>query len=152
MNASLDATLTPDLDSWYREMVERYNQTPVHQAFGLHLTAVTNDGVELLLDSPPEFRNAFGSIHGGVLATALDSALLQAVRVHTPGLFHQSTLEIKINFLRPASEPTARVEASALHVGRRTGVARATAFTSNGKPIVAAQGTIHIERESEATR
>ena len=136
------------LAEWYGRVIARYADSPIHQTMGLSIRDVTAGAVEMLLQCPPEFRNAHGTIHGGVLMTALDSAILQAVRSQTLGIFAQSTIELNVNFMRPAVDATVLVEGTAIHVGRTTGVGRAIALSSEGRPIAAALGTIHIARDS----
>jgi uncharacterized protein (TIGR00369 family) len=70
----------------------------------------------------PEFRhyNPIGSVHGGIAATLLDSALGCAVfsTLHKGDTW--TTLELKLNFVRPLSKDTrpVRAEGRIVHRGR----------------------------------
>lgn len=148
MNTRPEPNSEHQLVEWYAEATARFDESPIHRTMGLSLVAMTAGEVEILLECPPEFRNAHGTIHGGLLTTALDSAVLQAVRSQTPGLFTQSTIELKSNFMRPAVGAIVRIQGIAIHVGKTTGVARALAVDSDGRAVAAALGTIHIARKS----
>ena len=148
MNAQPEPNTERQLVEWYARATTQFDESPIHRTMGLSLESMTAGKVEILLECPPEFRNAHGNIHGGLLTTALDSAVLQAVRSQTPGLFTQSTIELKANFMRPAVGAIVRIEGIAIHVGRTTGVARALAVGGDGRAVAAALGTIHIARKS----
>jgi len=69
-------------------------------------------------------RNPMGTLHGGWYGTILDSAMACAVMTTLPKGKIQTTLEFKVNIIRPIP---ADVEVDAIgtveHAGRSTGVA-----------------------------
>lgn len=143
--AAFNSEVDEDQRAWLAEMPELYKRSPAHQALGLSLVSVTLGEVELQLRAPESFNNLGGWIHGGILATAIDSALLQAIRSSTSRDDHLVTQEFKINFLRPA-QGVVRVVGRALHVGGGSGVASALATGGDGRAVASAMGTIHIRR------
>ena len=74
----------------------------------------------------PEFEvtNPMGTVHGGWYGTLLDSCMACAVMTKVPRGSVYTTLEYKINILRPIPLGT-EIEAIGLaqHVGRSTGIA-----------------------------
>ena len=68
--------------------------------------------------------NPMGSVHGGWYGTLLDSAMACAVSTRVPKGFFATTLEYKVNIIRPIAVGTS-VEAigETDHIGRTTGVA-----------------------------
>jgi uncharacterized protein (TIGR00369 family) len=85
--------------------------------------------------------NPLGTVHGGWIATLLDSCM--GCCVHTtlnPGQGYTS-LEIKVNFVRPVLETSGRVRAEGrvIHVGRTTATAEGKLIDANGKLL--AHGT-----------
>jgi uncharacterized protein (TIGR00369 family) len=71
--------------------------------------------------------NPLGSIHGGYLATLLDSALGCAVMTTLPPGQGYTTIQLNVNMIRPAFAHTGplRCEATTLHVGRTVATAEA---------------------------
>ncbi len=69
--------------------------------------------------------NPIGTIHGGWFGTLLDSCMSCAVQSRLPKGSGYTTLEFKVNILRPllADGPQVRAIGTAIHVGRRTGTA-----------------------------
>src|SRR6185436_14081850 len=63
--------------------------------------------------------NPIGVVHGGLAATLLDPAMGCAVHSTLPAGAGYTTLEIKVNFVRPITADTGRVRAEAglVHLG-----------------------------------
>lgn len=89
----------------------------------------------------PEFFNPLGAIHGGWAATLLDSALGSAVHAALPVATGYSTIEYKVNLVRPILPETGEVicEGRLVHLGRTIATSQATLTTTAGKLL--AHGT-----------
>ncbi|MEV4557630.1 PaaI family thioesterase [Kitasatospora sp. NPDC049285] len=79
--------------------------------------------------------NPLGSVHGGYLATLLDSALGSAVMSRLPAGTGYTTTQLNIHLVRPVFADTGllRCEGTALHVGRTVATAEARVIGENGK-------------------
>ncbi len=85
---------------------------------------------------PAEYHyNPIGMVHGGLACTLFDSAMGCAIHTTLPAGAGYTTLEIKVNFLRPLSMKTGRVlcEGKTIHVGRTTALAEARLLDAAGK-------------------
>jgi uncharacterized protein (TIGR00369 family) len=71
----------------------------------------------------PQLRhyNPLGSVHGGWFATLLDSAMGCAVHSTLPAGKGYTTLELKVNIVRPLTSavPVVRAEGKLIHAGRQ---------------------------------
>lgn len=81
-------------------------------------------------------------LHGGVTATLLDTALGYAVMSLAADGFHAVTVQLNVNFTRPAAkggllEAVGRV----LHAGSTTAVASGEVRNTDGELIATATGT-----------
>lgn len=85
--------------------------------------------------------NAMLTVHGGVLATLMDTAMGSAIFTQLPDATLYTTLELKVNFIRPVAldDSELRCEATTVHVGRRTATAQAHIHNAAGKLV--AHGT-----------
>ena len=111
--AFLEAMLAGEIDS-----------SSISKLMNFHLCAV-DDGMASFRGTPSEDNaNLFGGVHGGWYATILDSCTACAIMTGLPQGRYQTTLELKINTIRPL-RPGLQVEATgtAQHIGRTTGVA-----------------------------
>ena len=85
---------------------------------------------------PQEYHyNPIGTVHGGFAATLLDSALGCAVHTMLPAGTAYTTLEIKVNYLRPLTSSTGKVycEGKVIHVGGRVATTEARLTDELGK-------------------
>lgn len=73
----------------------------------------------------PQHYNPLGVVHGGYAATLLDSCVGCAVHTLLPAGRAYTTLELKVNYVRPLTERTGpvRAEGKVIHLGRQTAIA-----------------------------
>lgn len=94
------------------------------------------EGRAVFAVTPAEYHyNPIGVVHGGVAATLLDSALGCAVHSTLPAGVGYTTLEIKVNYIRPLTAETGpvRCEAKVIHLGARTAIAEGRIEDEHGK-------------------
>jgi uncharacterized protein (TIGR00369 family) len=79
--------------------------------------------------------NPLGTVHGGWFATLLDSAVGCAVHTTLPAGTGYTTLELKVNMVRPLNDrvPMVRAEGKVIHVGRRVATAEGRIIGPDGK-------------------
>ena len=89
----------------------------------------------------PEQRhyNPIGSVHGGLAATLLDSAMGCAVHSTLPAGVAYTTLELKVNFVRPITSETGRIlcEGTLVHRGGRVATAEGRVFAEADGALLA---------------
>ena len=94
------------------------------------------EGRAVFAVSPDERHyNGLGIAHGGLAATLLDSALGCAINTVMPAGRVFTTLEMKINYVRPMRRETGEVrcEAEVLHAGSRVATAEGRVVDASGK-------------------
>jgi uncharacterized protein (TIGR00369 family) len=114
--------------------------------FGL---AELSEGRAVFTVEPAEYHyNPIGVVHGGLAATMLDSAMGCAVHSTLPPGAGYTTLEVKVNFIRPLTAETGEVrcEAEVIHVGGRTATAEGKVLDAAGKLYAHATTTCIIFR------
>jgi uncharacterized protein (TIGR00369 family) len=112
----------------------------LHRTLGLELTQ-WGDGAVAFSFAPPAFvrEPASGGVHGGALATALDTAACFAV-IARVGV-DCSTVDLRLDYVRPALDEAFVVRGSVLRAGRRLAWGDATLETCDGRVIATARGT-----------
>ena len=90
--------------------------------------------------------NPLGAVHGGWFATLLDSAVGCAVHTTLPAGRGYTTLELKVNMVRPLSDqvPLVRAEGKVIHAGRQVATAEGRIVGPDGKLYAHATTTILI--------
>ena len=101
---------------------------PISRILGFKLDAVDTGHAVFVLEPAEYHYNPIGMVHGGVASTVLDSAMGCAVHSTLPAGTGYSTVELKINFIRPLSTGTGwvRCEAAVIHTGGRIATAEAS--------------------------
>jgi uncharacterized protein (TIGR00369 family) len=95
-----------------------------------------SEGRVVFSAEPAEYHyNPLGTVHGGIAATLLDSAMGCAVQSLLPAGTGYTTLEIKVNYLRPITSATGPVtcEGKIIHLGGRVATAEARLSDATGK-------------------
>ena len=75
---------------------------------------------------PAEYHyNPFATVHGGIASTLLDTAMTSAVLSTLSVGLSCSTVEVKVNFIRPITNKTGivRCKAKIIHAGNRIATA-----------------------------
>ena len=98
--------------------------------------------------------NPIGSVHGGLACTLFDSAMGCAVHTALPAGVGYTTVELKVNFLRPISTSTGRIfcEGKTIHVGGRIATAEARLTDEAGKLYGHATTTCMVFRGGETKK
>lgn len=123
-------------------------ETPLHRALGLRVAAVSED--RLVLEARPTEEHAVddNQLHGGVVATILDTAATFALIGATGADW--GTVDLRVDYLRPA--PVAPLDAAGqvLHAGKRLGRARAELVDrGTGRTVASAVGTFVRQAHEE---
>jgi uncharacterized protein (TIGR00369 family) len=116
---------------------------PVAVLLGMALTEVNVGHAVMTSTAGEHLYNPIGTVHGGILATLLDSAMGCAVHSTLPPGRGYTTLEIKVNYVRAVTEAAGEVtaEAHVVHAGGRTAVAEARLTDDSGRLYATASTT-----------
>jgi uncharacterized protein (TIGR00369 family) len=108
---------------------------PIAKLLGFRLKRVDLGEAVFELEPGEHHYNPIGMVHGGVASTVLDSAMGCAVHSTLPAGTGYSTIELKINFIRPLSSKTGKVlcEARVIHTGGRIATAEGKLVDKDSK-------------------
>lgn len=98
--------------------------------------AEVEEGRIVFTAEPAEYHyNPIGTVHGGLAATLLDPALGCAIHTMLPAGVGYTTLEIKVNYLRPMTSSTGTIycEGKVIHLGGRIATSEARVTDASGK-------------------
>lgn len=116
------------------------DEAPLHAVLG-NLRVVPVYGavrIEGTLSPVVENGSGTGVTHGGVLATLLDTALTFALIADTDRDW--STVDLRVDYLRPVGLGRVGVEGRVVHAGRRTGRAEGRLTDGDGNTCAIAVG------------
>ncbi len=101
-------------------MAVQFNQ--FNKLVGIEFVARHADGVTLRLRLRDDHLNGAGVVHGGAMFTLADAAVGYAITMIVGK--RCTTAELKINYLKPATEGVLTARSRILRAGRRLVVAR----------------------------
>ena len=135
-------------------MEGRLPPPPIVSLMNMRLVEVA-EGRAVFAVVPAEYHyNPIGSVHGGLAATLLDSATGVAVSTKLPRGTIYTTLELKVNYIRPLTHETGevRAEGHVIHLGGRTALAEGRIVDSSGKLCGFATATCLVLRPQSGPR
>lgn len=108
---------------------------PVAKLIGFTFTQVADGLVAASLLPRAEHYNAIGTVHGGIIATILDTVMGCAVHSRLPQGYAYTTLEIKINYVRGVTTAVGELSAAAntVHLGKQIATAEGQVRDIAGK-------------------
>ncbi len=120
----------------FRKMVLReYPAPPISGHFDFALTEVESGKVVFEGKPHGKFYNPLGTIHGGFITTLLDSAMACAIHTTLEAGKGSTSVEIKVNFVRPIFEKTGTLRAvgEIVNVGKQIASAEGKLIDESGK-------------------
>ena len=75
---------------------------PFHELLGLDVQRLDDGGATVALDADERHLNQGGTVHGGAIATLVDTAMGAAVFAGTEDDERPVTVEMKVGYLEPA--------------------------------------------------
>lgn len=110
-------------------------QSGMGRLMGFKLVEVSEGRAVMSVTPDERHYNGIGIAHGGLAATLLDSATGCAINTMMPAGRIFTTLEMKINYVRPIRGATGeiRCEARVIHAGSRTAYAEGRIVDEHGK-------------------
>ena len=121
---------------------------PIAVLMGMRLETVDKGRVIFSVEPAEYHYNPIGVVHGGLAATLLDSAMGCAVQTLAPAGVAYTTVELKVNYVRPlrSGMGIVRGEGTVLHFGRQIALAEARVTDQDGKLYAHATSTCLIMR------
>jgi uncharacterized protein (TIGR00369 family) len=110
---------------------------------GFELAEVGEGLAVFAMETGPHLLNPLGTVHGGIGATLLDSAMGCAVHTTLAQDEAYTTLELKVNYVRAIAPDAGRIQATGtvIHRGRRIATAEARLEDSGGRLLAHATCT-----------
>lgn len=123
-------------EAFYREKV---NTFPFIRLMGMRLRSASAGRSVMECRIRPVLRNSFGMLHGGVLGALVDVSIATALRGVLPLSMRMTTIEYKVNFLKPVLSGTVTAHGVVLRLGGT--IASGTSEIRNGEGEIVAFGS-----------
>ena len=119
---------------------------PSAEMIGFRMVSYSDGESRFEMDAGRRHHNPMGTVHGGILCTLADSAMGMAFASTLGEGETFTTLEIKVNYLRPVFEEKLVAAAKVVHRGRTVGMVECDVTTESGKLVARAVSTCAVLR------
>jgi uncharacterized protein (TIGR00369 family) len=115
----------------------------VADLLGMRPVEAEHGTVTFACEADARFANPMGTVHGGIIATLLDSALGCAVQSVLAEGVGYTTLALEVKYLRPVATDAGELRATGtvVHAGRRHATAEARLTDAGGRLLATATTT-----------
>jgi len=124
---------------------------PVADLIGFQIAEVSNGRAVTRLQTGPQHANPMGTLHGGILCDIADAAMGISLATTLEPDQSFTTMELKINFLRPVWISKLTAEANVIQRGRTTAYVECKVSDENEKLVAKASCTCMILHGDRAT-
>ncbi|MCJ8311185.1 MAG: PaaI family thioesterase [Hyphomicrobiales bacterium] len=113
----------------------RFPAPTISRAMNMRMLEIEEGKVAFCGTPGPDYCNPMGTVHGGYMATLLDSALGCCIHSTCAPGYASTSIDLKVNFVRPVFPHTGRLIARAhvVHPGRQIATTEARLTDENGK-------------------
>jgi len=143
--------MVPSLRSTLDAMMAGRAKPPrISLTLGMKIAKVSEGRATMTMTVGRRFHNPMGTLHGGIITDVADAAMGIAV-ISTLGegeVF--TTLELKMNFIRPVFSGRITAEGTVLHRGRTIALAEVVVTDEAGKMVAKGVATQMIIKTKEA--
>lgn len=123
---------------------------PVGELVGFEVTRIDEGRAEVRFEAGARHHNPMGTVHGGILCDVADAAmgLAYASTLDRDETF--TTLELKVNFLRPVRDGVLRATGRVVNGGRSVGLVACEVVDERGRLVAHATSTCMTLRGDRA--
>jgi uncharacterized protein (TIGR00369 family) len=125
-------------------------QAPVARLLGFSLTAVSEGRATIEFEAGAHHMNPRGTLHGGILCDIADAAMALAYGSTLAEDETFTTLELKINFLKPVWKAKLTAEGRVVKRGRTIGLTECDITDQEGSLVARASSTCMSLRGDDA--
>lgn len=131
------------MNSSYLEWLQKdFEGSPFWNHMGIEVDHLEVGNVSIKMPVKPELLNSNGVMHGGAIATILDSVIGAAIR--TEREVRVATISLTTNFVAPVREGTVYATARIINPGKRILYVESTATVDKEEIVGTALGTFTI--------
>jgi uncharacterized protein (TIGR00369 family) len=134
------------LDNLERVVRGELPPPPIARLIGFRLTSVRHGEAVVELEASETHTNPMGTLHGGVLCDIADAAMGIAYASTLEEGESFTTLELKINFLRPVWKEKLRAVGKVVKRGKVVGMVECDVTNSEGALVARASSTCMVLR------
>jgi uncharacterized protein (TIGR00369 family) len=133
-------------EAYYKEQV---NTLPFVRLMGMRLRSAADGRSVMECRMRPVLRNSSGVLHGGVLGALVDMSIATALRSVMPLALRMTTIEYKVNFLKPVVSGTVTAHGVILRLGSTIASGTTEIRNREGEAVAFGSATFYLFKAKE---
>lgn len=129
---------------YIRELTEIVNTSPFPEHLSMRLRSIELDKAVIELKAANQHLQAYGIVHGGVLATLIDTATFWSVYLRIPDDAGLVNIDLKLNYLKPVENGLLIAEGRAIRSGNTICYAESNVLNANREMVAHGTSTLMI--------
>ncbi len=125
-----------------QELIHIVNTSPYPSHMSMRLAMIDIDMADIELETGPCHLQPYGIVHGGVLATLIDTATFWAAFMRIPEDAGLVNIDLKLNYLKPVINGRLKAEGRAIRSGNSISYAEARVLDKDGELIAHGTSTL----------
>jgi uncharacterized protein (TIGR00369 family) len=127
---------------YVRAIQQSVRASPYPALIGFTIAELDFDACRIELDLGERHLQPFGIVHGGVLATLIDTATFWAAFMRLPEDAGLVNVDLKLNYLKAVARGTVHADGRCLRAGRQISYTVASVFDEAGELIAHGTSTL----------
>ena len=133
--------MTPN-PAYIQALQDSVREAPYPHLIGMRIAALDFDSCRIELDLAERHLQPFGIVHGGVLATLIDTATFWAGFMRLPEDAGLVNVDLKLNYLKAVTRGHLRAEGRCLRAGRQISYTEASVLDEAGELVAHGTSTL----------
>jgi uncharacterized protein (TIGR00369 family) len=131
-------------DDYINKLIEMVNTSPYPQHLRMQLVSISIDQAKVKLKTEQCHLQPFGIVHGGVLATLIDTATFWSVFLRLPENAGLVNIDLKLNYLKSVSTGLITAQGRCIRAGRSINYAEASVKDKKGNILAHGTSTLMV--------
>ncbi|HEX8043474.1 PaaI family thioesterase [Candidatus Deferrimicrobium sp.] len=123
---------------------DRVNRFPFVKMMGMKLLACGGGTSVMRCRVRRALKNSGGTLHGGVMGVLVDMSVATALRSVLPLTSRMTTVEYKVNLLKPVTDGVITARGSVIRMGKTIAVGTTEIRNAGGDPVAFGSATFYI--------
>ena len=131
-------------DNYINKLIEMVTTSPYPRHLRMQLVSISVDQAVVKLKTEQCHLQPFGIVHGGVLATLVDTATFWSVFLRLPEDAGLVNIDLKLNYLKSISTGLMTAQGRCIRAGRSINYAEASVKDKEGNLIAHGTSTLMV--------